>query len=465
MSNKTVKQTELPEGWVGGYLKDVLNYIQPTKYIVKSTDYKDSYKTPVLTAGKSFIKGYTNEKDSIFQNLPVIIFDDFTTATQFVDFPFKVKSSAMKILIPASDLVNVKFVFYFMQTIRENTDTHKRYWISIFSQLPIKIPPMPEQHRIVDKIEELFTKLDAGVEALERVRKLLGQYRRSVLKAAFEGKLTRNWRESERADPESELRKESAADLLEKIRAEREKNGKKVKDTSPVDTSELPELPKGWVWAKISSIGDISTGTTPKKSISEYYGDTYPFYKPSDLDAGYHTKSSLDGLSEQGIKNARKLPPKSILITCIGATIGKTGLSRYEGATNQQINAITPYKSIIPELVYFMCISPFFQKSIKKNASSTTLPILNKTKFSNLLIPIPPSAEQREIVQEIERRFSIADHVEKSIEEGIKKSDALRRSILKKAFEGKLVPQDPSDEPADKLLERIKNEKEVIKAS
>ena len=132
------------ERWVECKLEDLLNYIQPTKYIVDSTKYNNQYKTPVLTAGKSFIIGYTNEMKGVFSELPVIIFDDFTTATQFVNFKFKVKSSAMKILKQTSDLINIRYIYYFMQTIRYNTDTHKRYWISIFSQLPIKIAPLPE---------------------------------------------------------------------------------------------------------------------------------------------------------------------------------------------------------------------------------------------------------------------------------------------------------------------------------
>jgi type I restriction enzyme, S subunit len=103
----------LPDGWTIGKLEDLLDYIQPTEYIVESTDYSDCYKTPVLTPGKSFVKGYTNETKGIFSNLPVIIFDDFTTANKFVNFPFKVKSSAMKILKPKSG-ANIKFAFYFM---------------------------------------------------------------------------------------------------------------------------------------------------------------------------------------------------------------------------------------------------------------------------------------------------------------------------------------------------------------
>ena len=110
-------------------LGELLIYEQPTAYIVNSTEYSDSYKTPVLTAGKSFILGYTNETDNIFGKLPVILFDDFTTATQFVNFKFKVKSSAMKILNVNTELVNPKYIFYRMQTIQFDHSTHKRYWI------------------------------------------------------------------------------------------------------------------------------------------------------------------------------------------------------------------------------------------------------------------------------------------------------------------------------------------------
>ena len=106
-------------------LDDLLNYEQPTAYIVESTDYNDNYRTPVLTAGKSFIIGYTNETSGIYKSLPVIIFDDFTTSSQYVNFPFKVKSSAMKILSPNTELVLPKFIYYRMQIIQFDHSTHK----------------------------------------------------------------------------------------------------------------------------------------------------------------------------------------------------------------------------------------------------------------------------------------------------------------------------------------------------
>ncbi len=113
--------------WKEYELGELLSYEQPTPYIVESTDYSDNYKTPVLTAGKSFILGYTNEQNGIYTALPVIIFDDFTTASQYVNFEFKVKSSAMKILTPDTELVLPKFIFYRMQIIQFDSSTHKRY--------------------------------------------------------------------------------------------------------------------------------------------------------------------------------------------------------------------------------------------------------------------------------------------------------------------------------------------------
>ena len=136
-------------------LGEVLDYEQPTKYIVHSVDYDDNYSTPVLTAGKTFILGHTNEKDGIFEkNLPVIIFDDFTTAVKFVDFPFKVKSSAMKILHAKKDKADIRFLFYAMQKIKFVSHKHKRYWISEYSKIKIPLPPLEVQKQIVKDITD-----------------------------------------------------------------------------------------------------------------------------------------------------------------------------------------------------------------------------------------------------------------------------------------------------------------------
>ena len=151
---------KLPSGWVVTNFETLLEYEQPTKYIVSDTNYKPTYKTPVLTAGKSFILGYTNETDNIFDDLPVIIFDDFTTESKFVDFPFKVKSSAMKILHINQDLVLPKYAFYLMQATEIDHDNHQRYWISTYSQEIVALPPINEQERILTTLEHYYSLLD-----------------------------------------------------------------------------------------------------------------------------------------------------------------------------------------------------------------------------------------------------------------------------------------------------------------
>lgn len=147
--------------WENKTLGDVLDYIQPTKYLVSSKEYSNKYKTPVLTAGKTFILGYTNETKNIFnENLPVIIFDDFTTATQFVDFPFKAKSSAMKILV-AKDSVNIKFVYEAMQMLRYEIGGHERHWISKYSPLEFDLPCPEEQTKIANFLSSIDDKINA----------------------------------------------------------------------------------------------------------------------------------------------------------------------------------------------------------------------------------------------------------------------------------------------------------------
>ena len=148
----------LPQGWAVCRLEDILDYEQPQAYIVNSTDYSDEYETPVLTAGKSFIIGYTNETNGICDRLPVIIFDDFTTDSKLVDFPFKVKSSAMKILRTKGE-INIDYIAYYMSITRLIGDTHKRYWISEYSKLLIPIPPYQEQLRIVETVETIFNEI------------------------------------------------------------------------------------------------------------------------------------------------------------------------------------------------------------------------------------------------------------------------------------------------------------------
>ena len=170
--------------WKLTELNSLLDYHQPTPYLVASTEYDDKYEIPVLTAGKTFILGYTNEKSGIYQDsLPVIIFDDFTTDSKFVDFPFKVKSSAMKILT-AKKGASIKYVFEAMRMLKFTVGGHQRHWISIFSNLVIPIPKSHEQQ----KIAKVLSTADQEIEALQRKLDGLQQEKKALMQQLLTGK-------------------------------------------------------------------------------------------------------------------------------------------------------------------------------------------------------------------------------------------------------------------------------------
>ena len=341
-------------------------------------------------------------------------------------------SSGFTVIRGQEGILHPRYVFYltlfegFLQPLNE-LQTGTSYPAvrdrDVFAQR-IRLAPFPEQRAIVAKIEQLFSGLDNGIANLKAAKDKLEIYRQAVLKKAFEGELTKEWR----------------------IR-----NG-------------LGE----WRTMPLSDVGDIITGTTPPKKNSEYYVPReYNFYKPSDLNAGHNVVSSIDRLSREGYEVGRKAPENSVLVTCIGATIGKAGFIRKEGCFNQQINAILPFGRYNPKFVYYQVIGADFQEQIQSEASATTLPILNKRKFSGLTIRVCSEQEQVQVVLEIEKRLSVCDKVQISIEEEVEKANLLRQSILKKAFEGSLLTRyeldacrkEPDWEPVDKLLERIKKQR------
>jgi type I restriction enzyme, S subunit len=175
---------KFPKEWKSKLLGDILDYEQPTKYLVKNTEYNDKYVTPVLTAGKTFILGYTEEEENIFQNLPVIIFDDFTTATKYVDFLFKAKSSAMKILKAKNEKVNLKFVYERMQLINFSLGDHKRHWISEFSNLLIKMPEYEEQNAI----SQILSDMDREIKKLKIQKEKYIMIKQGMMQELLTGK-------------------------------------------------------------------------------------------------------------------------------------------------------------------------------------------------------------------------------------------------------------------------------------
>lgn len=414
-----IEVDNLPKGWTIAKFEDLLDYIQPTNYIVKSTDYKDTYPTPVLTAGKSFIKGYTNETEGIFTKLPTIIFDDFTTATQFVNFPFKVKSSAMKILQPTCDLVNIKLAYYYMQTIHLKGETHKRFWISEYSQIPVPLAPLNEQKRILAKLEQLLTDLDKGIEYLETTKQQLKVYRQAVLKWAFEGKLTNT----------------------------------DVKDG---------KLPSTWSIKSIKELGKVKGGKRlpPKHKYSENKTE-FMYIMAGNLKNGTvtNTPTYIKKETFEALKNYR-VTGGEVYITIVGACIGDAGIipdNLGNAILTENAAKIIELNSITNKYLAYYINSGDCQKQIDSNILSATLGKLALTRIATIQIPTPGNvSEQNKIVQEIESRLSVCDKIEETIESSLQQAEALRLSIINKAFEGKLVPQDPNDEPAEKLLERIR---------
>ena len=171
--------------WEEVRLKNILEYQQPTKYIVEDDSYSDSNKTPVLTANKSFVLGYTNETEGIYKALPIILFDDFTTDNKWVDFPFKVKSSAIKILKLKNKEFNLRFIFERMQLLHFNKTDHKRYYISEYQYLKFDCPKLKEQQ----KIAEVLTAADNEITALQQQLQKLKNQKQGLMQQLLTGKI------------------------------------------------------------------------------------------------------------------------------------------------------------------------------------------------------------------------------------------------------------------------------------
>ena len=389
--------------WKEYTLEDLLSYEQPTPYIVESTEYDDSYDIPVLTAGKSFILGYTNEDFGVYEALPVIIFDDFTTTTQFVNFKFKVKSSAMKILTANTELVLPKYIFYRMQIIQFDHSTHKRYWIQQYSKTKIKIPPIPEQERIVAKIEELFSQLDSGVETLKMTKQQLAVYRQAVLKEAFEGKLTEQWRKAKNAP--SRWKQETIQRLIEK--------DKHALKAGPFGSALKKDcyVPEGY---KVYGQEQVISGD---ENLGDYYisEDKY-----------------------QELINC-KVTPNDVLISLVG-TVGKVLiLSEHcqKGIINPRLIKISlDQRIMLPKFFKYYFESDYLRVLYKTKAHGATMDVLNMGMIKELPFAWCPVDEQRQIINEIESRLSVCDSIEQTIDAALQQAEALRKSILKKAFEG-----------------------------
>lgn len=377
--------------WKEYSLEDLLSYEQPTPYIVESTEYDDSFETPVLTAGASFILGYTDETEGVYNQVPVIIFDDFTTASKYVNFPFKVKSSAMKILTANKELVLPKFIYYRMQTIKFEHSTHKRYWIQQYSKIKVAVPSLSEQKRIVNKIEELFSELDSAVETLKKTKEQLAVYRNSIIDSSL---------------PKCDL--------------------KTIKEC-------LISMGQGW---------------SPKCLNHNVMNDEeWAVIKTTSVQHGsfhYEENKALPQSLEP--RPQHELVVGDLLITRAGPRVRCGVCCLVKETKKRLLNCDKVYrmkvdeKTIFPEYMELVLNSPNFVKQIDlcKTGGSESGLNLTQDRFLKIEIPVPSKNEQKNVIKEIAFKLSTCENIEKTVNDALIQAEAMRQSILKKAFEGSL---------------------------
>ena len=200
-------------------------------------------------------------------------------------------------------------------------------------------------------------------------------------------------------------------------------------------------IPEQWEKVSLDNIGLIQTGNTPSKKNPEYYGGLFPIFKPTDLNSTQVITKAGEYLSDKGKSVARRIPADSTYVTCIGATIGKTGFVAVEGTCNQQINTISPYEGINPKWVYYWLISPKMNYEVISSSSSTTLPIINKSRFSNLATVLPPLAEQKVIADKLDELLEQVESTKARLDAIPAILKSFRQSVLKAAVSGKLTEE------------------------
>ncbi len=452
---------DIPIGWGRISTKDAYDKISLNGIKVKEKDYEVNGKFPVIDQGKKLIGGYfSDDKLVVSGEPPYIIFGDHTKVKKYINFKFVAGGDGLKVL-KVKSFFEPKLFYYFIHSIKLPDKGYARHF-QYLEKSEINVPPFPEQQRIVAKIEELFSELDNGIENLKSAQQQLKVYRQAVLKWAFDGKLTEEWRKNKK---DLSL----AQDVLAQILKYSVKKGAHTKNIQAIKVEDLQDEskgtnPKSWMWIKLINITEvISDGDhqPPPKSINGI-----PFITISNIIA----KNQIDFtntffVNEEyfySLKSTRK-PQKGDVLYSVTGSFGIPVLVDFDKkfCFQRHIGLIRPINYINQRWLYYVLQSPQIFEQAKKVATGTAQKTVPLEGIRNFKIPFAVVEEQEQIVHEIESRLSVCDKMEEAIEQALSKAEALRQSILKKAFEGKLVPQDPNDEPAEKLLERIGAEKEI----
>ncbi len=333
----------------------------------------------------------------------------------------------------------------------------------------LPIPPLAEQRRIVAALDSYFSRLDEAEAGLERVQRNLKRYRASVLQAAVSGRLVPTEAELARAEGRTY---EPASELLARILTERRRkwaeSGKrgKYKEPTPLDLSNLPDLPEGWCWATLGQCATrITKGTTPTTLGHKYTDSGIRFVRVENLSGGrVNHQSQMQYISSEADKAlARSRLLQGDVLFSIAGTIGKVAVVEVNDLpanTNQAVAILRGTSSVFePQFLLAVLASGYGQVTAASRARGGAMNNISLADLTETAVPLPPLAEQRTIAAECSARLSEAEAIERNILTASQRTRSLRQSILKWAFEGKLVDQDPGDEPAAVLLERIRAER------
>jgi len=472
--NETQGEWTLPDGWVWTTLGEIT---EPSKEKVNPQGIQ---RTPYIglehierNTGRLLIFGYSDEVRStkaVFQRGDLLYgkLRPYLNKVHIADFDGVCSTDIL--VFPKSPHISNRCLLYrllssdFVRYANLNVSgvQHPRTNFKILSNFPLALPPAAEQRRIVAEIETQFTRLDAGVAALERAQANLRRYKASVLKTACEGRLVPTEAELARAEGRDY---EPADQLLVCILAERcarwetEHPGKRYKEPALPDTEGLPELPEGWVWASLPQLGELNRGKSKHRprNNERLFGGPYPFIQTGEIRQAEGTIATYSQTySEFGLAQSR-LWPKGTLCITIAANIAETAILGFDGCFPDSVVGFIPEDGVDVRFVeYFIRTA---KQDLERYAPATAQKNINLRTLRGVAVPLPPLAEQRRIVEEVERRLSVVAALEASVEASLARARRLRQAVLKQAFEGRLVEQDPSDEPASVLLERIKAEK------
>ena len=475
-------QARLPTHWSRISFDLLFRNVTSSSHKLPASQYLPSGRFPVIDQGEQFVGGFTDDETLVHPGpVPVVVFGDHTRCVKFAHTRFVQGADGVKVLAP-SPVIDPKYACWALRQAAIPSKGYARHF-AIARKLDFPLPPFGEQHRIVSAIESCFTRLDDAVATLERVQRNLKRYRASVLKAAVEGRLVPTEAELARAEGRSY---EPASVLLERILAERRRRwedaelakmtarGKapkddkwkaKYKEPATPDTSQLPELPDGWSWATTDQL--FWFVTSGSRGWAEYYSDSGAvFLRIGNLD---HDSIGLD-LSDtqrveppEGAEGTRtRVAPGDVLIS-ITADVGMIALVRddiQEGYINQHISLARPVPGLcLPYLAWFLASQHGGQRQFTALQRGATKVGLGLDDIRSVNVPVPPLSEQRRTIDEVERCLSIASECQGSLSVNKARLQRARQSILKWAFEGRLVDQDPTDEPASVLLERIRAER------